>query len=40
VGDSENPQFEWSKAILDKVRAVTHITAPDPEGNILGVPIS
>ena len=28
VGDSENPQKEWSKAILDKVKTITHITAP------------
>jgi len=40
VSDSENPKKEWSKAILDSVRAVTHIAAPDPEGNIIGVPIS
>lgn len=39
VGDSENPQKEWSKAIIDKVRSVTHITAPDSNGMIIGVPI-
>lgn len=40
VSDSENPKLEWAKAILDSVRAVTHIAPPDAEGNILGVPIS
>jgi hypothetical protein len=40
VGDIDNPQFEWSKAIIDKVRAITHITAPDSNGNIVGYPIS
>ena len=40
VGDIDNPQKEWSKAIIDKVRPVTHITAPDSNGNIVGYPIS
>jgi hypothetical protein len=40
VGDSENPKKEWSKAIIDKVRTITHITPPDHEGMIIGVPIS
>ena len=40
VGDSENPQKEWSKAIIDKVRTITHICAPDPDGNLVGGPIS
>ena len=40
VGDSENPQKEWSKAILDKVRTITHICATDPDGNLIGAPIS
>ena len=40
VGDTENPQPEWSKAILDKVRAITHIAAPDSNGNLIGAPLS
>jgi hypothetical protein len=40
VGDTENPQFEWSKAIIDKVRTVTHIAAPDSDGNIVGEPMT
>lgn len=40
VGDSTNPQKEWSKAIIDKVRTVTHITPPDSNGTILGEPIT
>jgi len=40
VGDSENPQKEWSKAILDRVRTITHLAAPDSDGNIIGAPIT
>jgi hypothetical protein len=36
VGDSENPQPEFQKAIIDSVRKVTHIAAPDENGNIIG----
>lgn len=36
VGDSENPQPEFQKAIIDSVRKVTHIAAPDADGNIIG----
>jgi hypothetical protein len=40
VGDTENPQPEWSKAIIDRVRTVTHICAPDSDGNIVGEPMT
>ena len=40
IGDTENPQPEWSKAIIDKVRAITHICAADSDGNICGVPMT
>jgi len=40
VGNSENPQDEWSKAIIDSVRQVTHITKPDTKDEIIGVKIS
>jgi hypothetical protein len=39
VGDLDNPQQGWSKAIIDKVRTVTHICAPDSDGNIVGKPM-
>ena len=40
VGDLENPQPEWSKAIIDKVKTVTHISAADSDGNIVGEPMT
>lgn len=40
VGNSENTQDEWHKAIIDKVRGITHITKPDVKNEIIGVPIS
>ena len=39
VGDSENPQPEFQKAMIDAVRKVTHIAPPDSNGNIIGAPI-
>ena len=39
VGDTENPQKEFQKAIIDSVRRVTHIAPADSEGMIIGVPI-
>lgn len=36
VGDSENPCFEFQKAIIESVKKVTHIAPPDAEGNLLG----
>jgi len=40
VGDSTNQQKEWSKAIIDRVRTVTHISPPDSDGKLLGEPIT
>ena len=40
MGNSENPQDEWHKAIIDSVRKVTHITEPNSNGDILGEKIS
>jgi len=36
VGDEENPQAEFQKAIIDSVRVVTHIAPPDENGKIIG----
>lgn len=36
VGDTENPQSEFQKAIIDAVRKVTHIALPDEKGLLLG----
>jgi hypothetical protein len=40
VGDSLNPQPEWHAAMIDAVRAVTHIAPPDSKGNIIGEPVT
>jgi len=39
VGDSENPQSEFQKAIIDAVKRVTHIAPADKNGKIIGTPI-
>ena len=39
VGDTENPQPDFQKAIIDSVRKVTHIAPPDADGNIIGSPV-
>jgi hypothetical protein len=36
VGDSENPQPEFQKSIIESVRKVTHIAPADDKGNIIG----
>lgn len=36
VGDTENPCFDFQKAIIDSVRKVTHIAPADVDGNIIG----
>jgi len=36
VGDSENPQDQFQKAIIDSVRKVTHIAQPDESGKLIG----
>ncbi|MGR5063899.1 M14 family metallopeptidase [Photobacterium sp. DNB22_13_2] len=40
VGDTENPQPELQKAIIDSVRKVTHIAPPDANGKIIGSPVT
>ncbi len=39
VGDSENPQPEFQKAIIDSVKKITHIAPHDSAKKIIGVPI-
>lgn len=39
VGDTENPQPEFQKAIIDAVRRVTHIAPADENGEIIGSPV-
>lgn len=39
VGDTQNPQKEFQKAIIESVRKVTHIAPADEKGHIIGVPI-
>ena len=39
VGDSERPQREWHAAVIESVRAVTHIAPPDDEGKIIGAAV-
>jgi len=36
VADITNPQAAWHAAIIEAVRAVTHIAPPDADGNIIG----
>lgn len=40
VGDSENPQKEFQKSIIEKVKTVTHIAPHDKHGKIIGVEIA
>lgn len=37
VGDSENPQKEFQKAIIDAVKKITHIAPADKSGKLIGV---
>ena len=39
VGDANNPQDQFQKAIIDSVRSITHIAEPDSAGNLIGLPI-
>jgi len=39
VSDITNPQPAWHAAIIDAVRAVTHIAPPDAKGNIIDEPV-
>ena len=40
VGDCENPQAEFQKAIINSVREVTHIAPSDQDGKIIGQAIT
>ncbi len=40
VGDTDNPQDQFQKAIIESVRKVTHIAPPDGEGKIIGEAIT
>ncbi|WP_182018252.1 M14 family metallopeptidase [Vibrio diabolicus] len=39
VGDSENPQSEFQKAVIESVAKVTHIAPADESGEIIGSPV-
>ncbi|MDV6249704.1 M14 family metallocarboxypeptidase [Vibrio sp. EA2] len=39
VGDTENPQPEFQKAVIDSVAKVTHIAPADDQGEIIGSPV-
>ncbi len=39
VGDSENPQAEFQKAVINEVSKVTHIAPADTNGQLIGVDI-
>jgi hypothetical protein len=40
VGDTENPQNDFQKSVIDAVRKVTHIAPADENGRIIGDKIS
>ena len=40
VGDATSPQHEWHRAMIDAVRAVTHIAPTDDRGQLLGEPVT
>lgn len=39
VADSDNPQIEFQKAVIDAVAKVTHIAPSDDKGEIIGAPV-
>lgn len=39
VGDTQNPQAEFQKSIIDSVSKVTHIAEADESGKLIGTPI-
>jgi hypothetical protein len=39
VGDSDNPQIEFQKAVIEAVAKVTHIAPADEKGQIIGAPV-
>ncbi|WP_418103569.1 M14 family metallopeptidase [Vibrio harveyi] len=40
VGDTENPQPEFQKAVIESVAKVTHIAPADDKGEIIGSPVA
>lgn len=40
VGDSENPQIAFQQAVITAVARVTHIAAPDAQGQLIGTPLA
>jgi hypothetical protein len=39
VGDSDRPEPDFQRALIDAVRRVTHIAEPDAQGRIIGAPL-
>lgn len=39
VGNTNNPQNAFQKAVIESVKKITHIAPPDEKGMIIGVPI-
>jgi len=40
VGRTDRPAPDFQAAVRDRVAQVTHIAKPDPDGRLIGVPIS
>lgn len=40
IGDIDNPQPEWHKAMIDAVRKVTHIAPPDAKNQIVELDVA
>jgi len=39
IGNSEDPQHEFQKALIAAVAPITHIAPADAEGNLVGMPL-
>ncbi len=39
VANTENPQLEFQKSVIEAVRPITHIAKPDGQGRIIGEPL-
>ena len=39
IGNSEDPQAEFQKALIAAVAPITHIAPADAEGNLVGLPL-
>lgn len=39
VGNTQNPQKEFQKAVIEAVRKITHIAPADKNGKLIGVPL-